>query len=331
MAEKIYAAITGIQGYVPDYVLTNKELETMVDTSDEWITTRTGISERRIIKDGITSDLGVRAVEGLLKKCNLNPNDIDLLICATVTGDMVMPDTANTILDKIGATNVYGYDIRAACSGFLFSLFAGAMYIESGRFKRVVVVGADKMSSIVDYNDRTTCVLFGDAAGAVLLEPRTDDTGVRDAVLRGDGSGRDYLYIAGGGAQRPTSTTTIANKQHFVYQNGQPVFKAAVKGMVSAMEEVLRRNHLTKEDIQWVVPHQANMRIINSVSEMLGFPKERVMMNIGKYGNTTAATIPLCLWEWSDRLKKGDNLLLTSFGGGFTWGAIYVKWAIDPQ
>jgi 3-oxoacyl-[acyl-carrier-protein] synthase III len=324
---KTYAAIAGVSGYLPDYILTNAELEKMVDTNDEWITTRTGIKERRILKGGwATSDMGAEAVKSLLAKTGLQPDDIDLLICATVTADMKFPDTANLICHKIGAKKAFGFDINAACSGFLFTLFTAAKFIESGTYKNVVVVGADMMSSIVDYTDRSTCILFGDAAGAVLLQP-SRKYGIKDAVLRGDGSGADFLSMKAGGSKRPPSIETVTNKEHAIRQDGQPVFKAAVKGMTESVKEVMKRNELTREDITWVVPHQANMRIINTVSSMLDFPMERVMVNIHKYGNTTAATIPLCLWDYEKQLKKGDKLVLTAFGGGFTWGALYLTWA----
>ncbi|MEY3367502.1 MAG: hypothetical protein RI973_657 [Bacteroidota bacterium] len=328
----IKACITGIQGYVPDYVLTNAELEKMVDTNDEWIFTRTGIRERHILKDpGLaTSDLGVEAVRGLLEKTNTAPEEVELVICATVTPDMMFPDTANLIAYKLGMKNAFTFDLGAACSGFLFALTTGAKFIESGSCRKVIVVGADKMSSIVDYTDRTTCILFGDGAGAVMLEPsESGEYGIMDACLRSDGSGCENLYQRAGGSLKPASHETVDAKEHFIYQNGRPVFKAAVSGMSGTVREVMRRNQLQPDDIAWVVPHQANMRIIESVAGMLDFPMERVMVNIHKYGNTTAATIPLCLWEWEPRLKKGDNIILTAFGGGYTWGAIWVKWAYD--
>jgi 3-oxoacyl-[acyl-carrier-protein] synthase-3 len=322
------AAITGIQGYVPDYILTNSELEKMVDTNDEWITTRTGIKERHILKDGkAASDLGQKMVEGLLKKTNTNPDDIELLICCTVTGDMVFPDTANTICYKTGIRNAFGFDINAACSGFLFGLTTGAKFIESGTHKKVIVAGLDVMSSIIDYTDRATCIIFGDGGGAVLLEPDPSGNGIIDSVFHGDGSGREFLHMKAGGSLKPPSLETVSNKEHYVYQDGKPVFKAAIKGMVDSIQEVMKRNNLTLDDIDWLVPHQANIRIINGVAEMLNFNKEKVMVNIQKYGNTTSGTLPLCLWEWEPRLKKGDKILLTSFGGGFTWGTTYLKWA----
>ncbi len=327
MSRKL-AAITGVHGYVPDYILNNAELETMVDTTDEWIRSRTGVKERHILKGEMTaSDMGARMLEGLLAKTNTRPQDIDLLVCATITGDKVFPDTATTVLDKVGAKNAYGYDINAACCGFLFSLTAAAQYIQSGTFKKVVVIGIDVMSSIVDYTDRTTCVLFGDGGGAVLLEAREDGTGLLDSYLRADGSGRQYLYMAAGGSELPPSAETVAAKQHYVYQEGRTVFKYAVKGMEDSVRSIIKRNDLTLDDIRWLVPHQANIRIIKSVADALEFPMERVMVNIQKYGNTTSGTLPLCLWDYEKHLNKGDNILLTAFGGGFTWGATFVKWA----
>ncbi len=326
---KTYAAITGVHGYVPEYVLTNKELEKMVDTSDEWITSRTGIKERRILKgEGkAASDMGVEMVRGLLEKTKTDPDSIEMVICATVTGDMKFPDTANIICDKVGIKNAFGYDLSAACSGFLFALTTGAQFIESGRLKKVIVIGLDVMSSIIDYTDRTTCVIFGDGGGAVLLEPNHEGLGLIDSVFRGDGSGREYLNMRGGGSLYPTSIETFEKGLHNVYQDGRPVFKAAVKGMTETVNEIFKRNNLRKEDVNWLVPHQANMRIINSVSDFADFPKEKVMINIEKYGNTTAGTLPLCLWDYEEKLKKGDNLILTAFGGGFTWGSTFLKWA----
>jgi 3-oxoacyl-[acyl-carrier-protein] synthase-3 len=323
------AAITGIQGYVPEYILTNTELEKLVDTNDEWITTRTGIKERHILKEPgkAASDLGKIMVEKLLEKTKTNPDDIELLICCTVTGDMVFPDTANTICYKTGIKNAFGFDINAACSGFLFGLTTGAKFIESGTHKKVIVVGVDVMSSIIDYTDRATCIIFGDGGGAVLLEPDESGNGIIDSVFHGDGSGREFLHMKAGGSLKPPSHETVDKKEHYVFQDGKPVFKAAIKGMVDSIQEVMKRNHLTKEDIDWLVPHQANIRIINGVAEMLDFDKQKVMINIQKYGNTTSGTLPLCLWEWEPKLKKGDKILLTSFGGGFTWGTTYLKWA----
>lgn len=326
---KIHAAITGVQGWVPDYVLTNKELETMVDTNDEWIRTRTGISERRILKgehEG-TSLIGIEAVKGLLEKTGTDPSEIELVICATVTADMPFPDTANIIADAAGIKNAYCYDINAACSGFLYALTTGAQFIESGRHKKVIVIGADKMSSIIDYTDRATCVIFGDGGGAVLLEPDTTGHGIIDSLHKSDGAGQVYLYQKAGGSRYPATAETVANRDHFVFQNGRPVFKAAVSGMAEVVQKVMQRNNLQTDDIQWLVPHQANIRIIESVARSLDFPMDKVMINIHRYGNTTAGTLPLCLWEWEDQLRRGDQLILTAFGGGFTWGAIYLKWA----
>jgi len=326
---KISAAITGVQGYVPDYVLTNAELETMVDTNDEWIRTRTGIEERRILKgEGRgTSVMGIEAVNGLLEKTGTDPMEVELVICATVTPDMQFPDTANIVADETGMKNAFCYDLHAACSGFLYALTTATRFIEAGAHTKVVVIGADKMSSIIDYTDRATCVIFGDGAGAVLLEATESDYGVRDSLLKSDGAGRVYLYQKAGGSSYPATEETVAGREHFVYQNGRPVFKAAVSGMSDVVSKVMARNGLTTDDINWLVPHQANRRIIDTVASSLDFPMERVMVNIHKYGNTTAGTIPLCLWEWEPQLKRGDNIILTSFGGGFTWGAIYVKWA----
>ncbi|HSC38262.1 MAG TPA: beta-ketoacyl-ACP synthase III [Chitinophagaceae bacterium] len=330
MNQPISAAITAIGGYVPEDKLTNADLEKIVDTTDEWIRTRTGIEERRILRgEGkATSDMAVPAVLELCSKRGIRPEEIDCLIVATVTPDMVFPATANIVCDKIGAINAWGYDMSAACSGFLFALTTGASYIESGRYKKVVVVGADKMSAIIDYTDRTTCIIFGDGAGAVLLEPSTEDGyGIRDSILRTDGSGRDYLHMKAGGSARPASIETVTAREHFAYQEGQAVFKFAVKGMADVSASLLERNQLTGNDIAWLVPHQANLRIIDATANRLGLPREKVMINIQRYGNTTAGTIPLCLWDWEKQLKKGDNLVLAAFGGGFTWGATLVKWA----
>lgn len=301
----------------------------MVDTTDQWITERTGIKERHILREpGLaTSDMAYEAVTKLLAKKNLSPNDIDIILVATTTPDMLFPSTAVILADKIGATNCWAYDISAACSGFLFALQNGASYIESGRAKKVLVVGADKMSSIIDYTDRNTCVIFGDGAGCVLLEPNTDGLGILDSQLRIDGAGRHYLHQKAGGSQKPATAETVANREHFVYQEGKTVFKFAVKNMADVSGQVMKRNHLTADDVAWLVPHQANLRIIDATREYVGLPAEKVMVNIQRYGNTTNGTIPLCLWEWEQRLKKGDNLILATFGGGFTWGAMYVKWA----
>ena len=330
---KITAAITGIQGYVPDYILTNKELATMVDTNDEWITSRTGVKERRILKgEGKgSSDMGAEAVKGLLKKTNTAAEEIDLIICATATPDMIFPSTACIIADKVGAKNAFAYDIMAACSGFLYSLDTASKFIESGSYKKVIVVGADKMSSIVDYTDRSTCILFGDGAGAVLLEPSEKGLGIQDSILKSDGSGRNFLYLKAGGSVKPASHETIDNKEHFMFQDGQTVFKAAVKSMADVSEEIMNRNNLTADDVAWLVPHQANKRIIDATARRMGVGEDKVMLNIQKYGNTTNGTIPLCLWEWEKQLNKGDNIILAAFGGGFTWGSIYLKWAYDSN
>lgn len=331
--QKIAAAITAVGGFVPEYRLTNAILETMIDTNDEWIRSRTGIEERRILKgEGLgTSDMVAPAVLELCKKRGIDPSEIDCLMVATVTPDMVFPATANVVCDKIGAVNAWGFDISAACSGFLYGLTTGASLIESGRYKKVVVVGADKMSAILDYTDRTTCILFGDGAGAVLLEPTEEAIGVQDSILKSDGSGKAYLHMKAGGSVKPATAETVAAKEHYVFQDGQPVFKAAVKGMAEAAYELLERNQLTGDDIAWLVPHQANKRIIDATSSRMGLAPEKVMLNIQRYGNTTAATIPLCLWDWEKQLKKGDKLVLAAFGGGFTWGATLVTWAYDGQ
>lgn len=331
--EKITAAITAVGAYLPEYRLTNQILETLVDTTDEWIKTRTGIEERRILKgEGLaSSDMGVEAVKELLKKRGIGPEEIECVICATVTPDMVFPATANILADKAGMKNAFGFDISAACSGFLFALTTATAFIESGRYKNVIVVGVDKMSAIVDYSDRTTCVIFGDGAGAVLLEPSTDECGIKDSLLRSDGSGRNYLHMKAGGSLKPSSVETVMAKEHYVYQEGQSVFKFAVKGMADISYDLLQKNNLTADDIAWLVPHQANLRIIDATANRMGLSKDKVMINIQKYGNTTAATIPLCLWEWEKQLKKGDNIILAAFGGGFTWGATWVKWAYDTH
>ena len=328
---KITAAITGIQGYVPDYILTNTELESLVDTNDEWITTRTGIKERRILKgDGLaSSDMGAEAIKGLLKKTNTKPEEIDLILCATATPDMIFPSTACIIADKVKAINAFAYDIMAACSGFLYSVATASKFIETGSYKKIIVVGTDKMSSIVDYSDRTTCIIFGDGAGAVLMEPTTEGYGVQDSILKSDGSGRNFLHMKAGGSARPASYQTIDNKEHYVFQDGQPVFKAAVKGMADVSEQIMKRNNLQSDDVNWLIPHQANKRIIDATARRMGVGDDKVMLNIEKYGNTTNGTIPLCMWEWENQLNKGDNIILAAFGGGFTWGSIYLKWAYD--
>ena len=331
--QKMNVAITAVGGYVPEFVLTNQMLEKMVDTTDEWIVSRTGIRERRILKgEGLaSSDMGAEAVKDLLKKKGVDPSEIDCVICATVTPDMFFPATANIIADKAGIHNSFSFDIAAACSGFLFAVTTATSMIESGRYKKIIVVGVDKMSSILDYSDRTTCVIFGDGAGAILLEKTNEGNGILDSLLRSDGSGRRHLHMKAGGSLKPSSIETVMAKEHFLYQEGQAVFKFAVKGMADISYELMERNNLTGDDIAWLVPHQANLRIIDATASRMGLPAEKVMINIQKYGNTTAATIPLCLWDWETKLKKGDNIILAAFGGGFTWGATYVKWAYDTQ
>lgn len=328
---KIRAAITGVQGYVPDYILTNKELETMVETTDEWIISRTGIKERRILKgeNKGTSVIGIEAVKGLLRKTDTNPADIDLIICATTTPDMLFPATANIIADEVGAKNAFGYDLSAACSGFLYALTTGAQFIETGKYKKVVIIGADKMSSIIDYEDRTTCIIFGDGGGAVLLEPTSEDVGIVDSILRSDGSGAQHLHMKAGGSRKPASLETISSREHFVYQEGAAVFKFAVTNMADVSAEIMAKNDLKAADIAWLVPHQANKRIIDATANRMGVGPEKVMLNIDRYGNTTSGTIPLCLWDYEKVLKKGDNLIISAFGGGFTWGAVYLKWAYN--
>lgn len=330
---QVRAAITGIHGWVPDYILTNAELEKMVDTTDEWIMTRTGIKERHILKgEGLgTSDIGAEAVKGLLKKTNTSPDEVDLLIMATVTPDMLFPASANIVCDKVGIKNAWGFDLNAACSGFLFALNTAAKFVESGQYKKVVVVGADKMSSIVDYTDRTTCVLFGDAGGAVLLEPNTEGNGIIDTQNYTDGSGREFLHQKAGGSVKPPSHETVDAREHYVYQEGQSVFKFAVKGMADVSVEMMERNNLTSDDIAYLIPHQANLRIIDATARRMGLDPEKVTINIERYGNTTNGTIPMCMYEWEHKLKKGDNVVLAAFGGGFTWGAMYLKWAYDPK
>jgi 3-oxoacyl-[acyl-carrier-protein] synthase-3 len=326
---KIHAAITAVNGYVPDYVLTNQELETMVDTNDEWITTRTGIKERRILKgEGLgTSDLAVPAVNGLLKKRGIGADEIDLIIFCTTTPDRVFPATANILADKIGAKNAWGYDLSAACSGFLFGLATGSQFIESGKHKKVLVIGGDKMSSITNYQDRATCIIFGDGCGAVLLEPDTEGNGIIDSILKSDGSGVPYLHQKAGGSVKPATHETVDAREHYAYQEGPAVFKFAVTNMADVAAEVMERNNLSSADIAWLVPHQANKRIIDATANRTGVSADKVMVNIERYGNTTNGTIPLCLWEWESKLKKGDNLILAAFGGGFTWGSVYLKWS----
>lgn len=330
---KITAAITAVGKYLPDYILTNKELETMVSTNDEWIKERTGIEERRILKDPTkaSSDMGAGAVKDLLQKRGIDATDIDLLICATVTSDMLFPATANIICDKIGARNIQSFDIGAACSGFLFALHTASQFVENGTYKKVVVVGADKMSSIVDYTDRQTCILFGDAAAAVLLEPNNEGYGIIDNRMYSDGSGRELLFQKAGGSLNPASLETITNREHFIYQEGKSVFKFAVTRMADVSAEVMERNNLVGDDVRFLVPHQANKRIIDATANRMGIGHDKVMLNIQKYGNTTAATIPLCLCDYENQLHKGDNLILAAFGGGFTWGATYLKWAYDTK
>ena len=326
---KIHAAITAVNGYVAEYVLTNKELESIVDTTDEWITSRTGIKERRILKgEGLgTSDMAVHAVNGLLKKRGITAEEIELIIFCTTTPDLPFPASANILADKIGAKNAWGYDLQAACSGFIYGVSTGAQFIESGKHKKVLVVGGDKMSSIINYQDRTTCIIFGDGCGAVLLEPNEEGLGVMDSILRSDGSGRQFLHQKAGGSARPASHETVDNNEHAVYQEGQAVFKFAVTNMADVAAEIMERNNLTSEDVTWLVPHQANKRIIDATASRMGLGSEKVMINIQRYGNTTNGTIPLCLWEWESQLKKGDNIILAAFGGGFTWGSVYLKWA----
>ncbi|MFZ9028706.1 MAG: beta-ketoacyl-ACP synthase III [Crocinitomicaceae bacterium] len=326
---KITAAITGVNGYLPDYVLNNEELSKIVDTSDEWITTRTGIKERRIMKNGASSDMAAEAIKGLLEKTNTDPMDVDLVVVGTVTPDYVFPSTSNVVCDKAGLKNAWGFDVSAACSGFLYSLATGAQFIETGRYKKVIVVGVDKMSSIIDYQDRTTCVIFGDGCGAVMLEPNEEGMGIQDFVLRSDGSGREYLVMPAGGSLNPATAETVENRMHYVKQEGKQVFKFAVTNMADVSAEIMERNSLSSEDVDWLVPHQANLRIIDATANRMGLSSDKVMINIQKYGNTTAGTLPLCLWDYESQLKKGDNIVLSSFGGGFTWGAIYLKWAYN--
>lgn len=330
---KTRAAITGIAGYVPDYVLTNKELETIVDTNDEWITSRTGIKERRILKgeNKGTSHLAEHAINRLLEKTNTKPEEIELIIVATVTGDFIFPSTANIVAEMTGCTNAFGFDLQAACSGFLYGLSTGQQFIESGRYKKVIIVGADKMSSIVNYEDRSTCIIFGDGAGAALLEPDDSGMGIQDHILKSDGKGLNYLYQPAGGSRRPPSHETIDANEHYLHQEGSAVFKFAVTRMADVSEEIMERNNLTGDDVAYLVPHQANKRIIDATARRMGVDDSKVMMNIERYGNTTAATIPLCLWDYESKLKKGDNLILAAFGGGFTWGSLYLKWAYDPK
>ncbi len=325
----IRAAITGVAGYVPEYILNNAELEKMVDTTDEWIITRTGVRERRIMKnpEKATSDMAVEAVKDLCAKKGISPEEIDLLICGTVTPDMLFPSTANLICAKVGAKNAWSFDLSAACSGFIYALSTGSQFIATGKYKKVVVVGADMMSRIIDYTDRTTCVIFGDGCGAVLLEPTTEEVGIMDFVLKSDGNGAVYLHMKAGGSLKPASLETVDKKMHYVFQDGQPVFKHAVYAMAEVTVAVMEKNGLKSEDVAWLVPHQANKRIVDATASRMGIGDDKVMMNIERYGNTTAGTIPLLLWDYEKRLKKGDNLILSAFGGGFTWGSVWVKWA----
>ncbi len=328
----INAAITAIGGYVPEEKLTNADLEKMVDTTDEWILTRTGIKERRILGAGLgTSDMAAKAVENLLQKSGVNPMDIELLICATTTPDHQFPATANIITDKSGLKNAWGFDVNAACSGFLYALNIGAQFIKTGTHKKIIVVGGDKMTSILNFEDRATCIIFGDGCGAVLLEPTTDDVGIIDSVLKSDGAGRAHLHQKAGGSVRPASIETVMNKEHYVYQEGQTVFKFAVTNMADVAYQIMERNKLTADDITWLVPHQANKRIIDATRERMGLDENKVMINIHRYGNTTNGTLPLCLWEWEKQLKKGDNIVLAAFGGGFTWGSTLIRWAYDGK
>jgi 3-oxoacyl-[acyl-carrier-protein] synthase-3 len=330
---KIQAAITCVGGYVPEDILSNFDLAKIVDTNDEWITSRTGIKERRILKgEGLgTSDMAVKAVQQIFDKTGIDPMEIELLICATTTPDFTFPATANVITDKLGMKNAFGYDINAACSGFLYSLTTAAQFIETGKFKKVIVVGGDKMSSILNFEDRATCIIFGDGCGAVLLEPDTEGFGIVDSILRSDGAGRVHLHQKAGGSVRPATIETVMAKEHFVYQEGQTVFKFAVKNMADVAYDIMQRNNLTNEDVTWLVPHQANKRIIDATRDRMGVSEDKVMINIQKFGNTTNGTLPLCLWEWESKLKKGDNLILAAFGGGFTWGSTYIKWAYDTK
>lgn len=328
---KITAAITAVGKYVPDYILTNKELETMVDTNDEWITSRTGIKERRILKgEGKgTSYMAIKAAKALLQKSNIDPTKIDLVIVGTATPDMQAAATSVYVASQIGATNAFGFDLEAACSSFLYGMSVAARYIESGKYKKVLLIGADKCSSMIDYTDRATCIIFGDGAGAVLFEPNKDGLGLQDEYLRSDGAGRDFLQVKTGGSLYPTTKAAIDNRENFVFQDGKTVFKNAVFNMADVSEKMLTRNNLTKEDIQWLAPHQANNRIIEATAKRVGLESEKVMVNIHKYGNTTSATLPLLLADYEDQLKKGDNIIFAAFGGGFTWGAIYFKWAYN--
>lgn len=330
---KITAAITAVASHVPEYVLSNAELEKMVDTTDEWIVSRTGIKERRILKgvDKGVTEIAKVAIQKLLKKRGIGPEEIDMVIFCSVTPDKIFPASANIVSHKTGMINAFGFDLNAACSGFIYGLVTGSKFIESGTYKKVLVIGADKMSAIIDYTDRATCIIFGDGAGAVLLEPTTDGTGVLDSILRSDGSGEPFLHQKAGGSERPPTAETVAAREHYVYQEGKTVFKFAVSNMADVSYEIMKRNQLTADDVAWLVPHQANLRIIDATANRMGLGREKVMINIDRYGNTTNGTIPLCLAEWEDKLHKGDNLILSAFGGGFTWGAVYIKWAYNPE
>ena len=330
---KITAAITAVGGYVPDFVLSNKILETRVDTNDEWITSRTGIKERRILKgEGLgTSYLAIQAAKDLLKKGNINPLEIDLVIMATATPDMLVASTGVYVASQIGATNAFSYDLQAACSSFLFGMSTASAYIESGRYKKVLLIGADKMSSIIDYTDRTTCIIFGDGAGAVLFEPNFEGLGFQDEVMKSDGIGRDYLKMDAGGSMLPPSHETVNDKKHFIFQDGKQVYKYAVTGMADVSEKIMQRNNLTNDDVDWLIAHQANKRIIDATSSRMGVDDSKVLINIEKYGNTTSATLPLLLFDFEKKFKKGDNLIFAAFGGGFTWGSIYLKWAYNRE
>ena len=326
---KITAAITAVGSYVPDFVLSNQVLETLVDTNDEWITTRTGIKERRLLKEEGqgTSFMAIKAAQNLLEKANLDPKDIDLVIMATATPDMPVASTGVYVATEIGATNAFAFDLQAACSSFLYGMSAASAYITSGKYKKVLLIGADKMSSIIDYTDRATCIIFGDGAGAVLFEPNTEGLGLQDEILKSDGIGREFLKIEAGGSILPPSEETVKNKQHFVFQDGKTVFKYAVSGMADVSEKIMQRNNLSHDDINWLVAHQANRRIIDATANRMGLDEAKVLINIQKYGNTTSATLPLLLSDFENQLKKGDNIIFAAFGGGFTWGAIYLKWA----
>ena len=331
--KKNQAAITAVGGYVPETKLTNFDLEKLVDTTDEWIRTRTGITERRILKEPgkATSDMAAAAISQMLDKNNIDPLEVDMIIVGTITGDFIFPATANIVADKIGAKNAWGFDVAAACSGFLFALDTGSKFIESGQYKKVIVCGFDKMSSIIDYTDRNTCIIFGDGGGCVMLEPNDEGFGIQDSILHMDGSGREFLYQKSGGSLNPPTMETVQNREHFVRQEGQTVFKFAVTNMADVSYEIMQRNNLTSETVNWLVPHQANLRIIDGTANRMGLDKDKVLVNIQKYGNTTAGTLPLCLWDFEKQFKKGDNLILSTFGGGFTWGSIYLTWAYYPK